>query len=343
MGHGDPFQGNQAELRVSWRNARSVDRLLAGAHQGCGWVADIAPTIYEAAGVTFPDTVNGVKQIPLEGKSIIYTWDHPDAPSTHTLQYFEMLGNRGIYKDGWWAGSENIAPWEIFSHPEKWLRDPHQNKWELYDLMHDYSQAHDLADKYPEKLKELQDTFEAEAVRNNVNPLLPFEVGQPPTGRTEFVYREGVERLPAAVVPELGAQSHRLTADVIIPSSGADGVILADGGTYGGYTLVVRNGHVVYEVNTFGRFHERIESADSLPAGKVEIAFEYKLDKPVDSKLSGFLHSSVSSGTATLTVNGKPEGSAHFDQFGGFRSSILETLDVGKDTGSAVSGLYKAP
>jgi hypothetical protein len=106
----------------------------------------------------------------------------------------------------------------------------------------------------------------------------------------------------------------------------------------------VRNGHVVYEVNTFGRFHQRIESSDSLPTGKVEIAFEYKLDRPVDSKPGvGFLRSGVSSGTATLTVNGKPQGSAHFDQFGGFRSSILETLDVGKDTGSAVSGLYKAP
>ena len=131
---------------------------------------------------------------------------------------------------------------------------------------------------------------------------------------------------------------------MIIPGSGADGVILADGGTYGGYTLFVSNGHVVYEVNTFGRFHQRIESSDSLPIGKVEIAFEYKLDRPVDSKqVAGFLRSGVSSGTATLTVNGKPEGSAHFDQFGGFRSSILETLDVGKDTGSAVSGLYKAP
>ena len=335
--------GTRDPLIVSWP-ARIKD--AGGLRSQFHHVTDIAPTIYEAACVTFPDTVNGVKQVPLEGKSIVYTWDHPDAPSTHTLQYFEMLGNRGIYKDGWWAGSPNIPPWEIFSHPEKWLHDPHQNKWELYDLTHDYSQAHNLADKYPEKLKELVDTFEAEAVRNNVNPLLPFAIGQPgpAKGPSEFVYRQGVERIPSSAAPELGARSHRLTANVIIPGSGADGVILADGGTYGGYTLFVRNGHVVYEVNTFGRFHQRIESSDSLPIGKVEIAFEYKLDQPVDAKqVAGFLRSGVSSGTATLTVNGKPEGSAHFDQFGGFRSSILETLDVGKDTGSAVSGLYKAP
>ena len=336
--------GTRDPLIVSWP-ARIKD--AGGLRSQFQHVTDIAPTIYEVAGITFPDSVNGIKQLPLEGKSIVYTWNHPEAKSTHTLQYFEMLGNRGIYKDGWWAGSPNIDPWDLYLHPEKFLKDPNGNKWELYDLTNDFAQAHNVADKYPDKLKELVDTFDAEARRNNVYPLVPFGLVQPSpvAGRKSFTYREGVERLPASAVPEVGGVSHRIVASVVIPQSGAEGVILADGGTYGGYTIFVKNGHAVYEANTFGRFHDRIVSADPLPSGKVEIAFDYVVD-PSAANGGGWrnlLASTVSAGTGTLSVNGKSEGTAHFAQFGGFRSSILETLDVGKDYGSPVSTQYKAP
>jgi arylsulfatase len=354
MGHGHAFQRNETGFGSSGRYTRSAHRLLPARIKDAGGlrsqfshVTDIAPTIYEAAGIQFPYTVNGIKQLPLEGKSIAYTWDHAEAKSTHTLQYFEMLGNRGIYKDGWWAGSPNIAPWELFVHPEKFLVDPNNNKWELYDLTSDYSQAHDLADKYPDKLKELVATFDAEARRNNVYPLVPFSLVQPSpvAGRKDFTYREGVDRLPANATPELGGVSHRIVANVVIPESGGEGVILADGGTYGGYTLYVKNGHAVYEANTFGRTHQRIVSTDALPTGKVEIAFDYVVDPTAHKAdgLSNLVAPTVSAGTGTLSVNGKAEGSVYFQQFGGFRSSIQETLDVDKDLGSSVSADYKGP
>jgi arylsulfatase len=336
--------GTRDPLIVSWP-ARIKD--AGGLRSQFSHVTDIAPTIYEAAGVQFPDTVNGIKQLPLEGKSISYTWDHPEAKSTHTVQYFEMLGNRGIYKDGWWAGSPNVAPWELFIHPEKFLADPSNNKWELYNLDEDFSQAHDLADKYPDKLKELIATFDSEARRNNVYPLAAFSLGQPSpiAGRKDFVYREGVDRLPPYATPELGGVSHRIVASVVLPKTGGEGVILADGGTYGGYTLFVKGGHVVYEANVFGRTHLRIVSADPVPTGKVEIAFDYVVDPnaPAVTGWRSIVGSTVSAGTGTLSVNGKAEGSIHFEQFGGFRSSIQETLDVGKDLGSAVSTEYKGP
>jgi arylsulfatase len=152
-------------------------------------VTDIAPTIYEAAGITPPDTVDGVKQWPLEGHSIVASFTNANAPSTHPLQYFEMLGNRGIYKDGWWAGSRHVLPWEIFGL--KYLTTPIGNHpWELYNLTEDYSQAHDLAAKNPAKLKEMVALFDSEAKRNNVYPLVP-NFGAPPyvsQGQTHFVY-----------------------------------------------------------------------------------------------------------------------------------------------------------
>lgn len=334
--------GTRDPLIVSWP-ARIKD--AGGLRSQFSHITDIAPTIYEAAGIQFPDTVNGIKQLPLEGKSIAFTWDHPEAKSQHTLQYFEMLGNRGIYKDGWWAGSPNVDPWDLFLHPEKFLRDPNNNKWELYDLSSDFTQAHNLADKYTDKLKELVATFDSEARRNNVYPLLPIGQAQPSPvfGRKDFVYREGVERLPASAAPEVGGVSHRIVANVVIPDGGAEGVILANGGTYGGYVLYVKNGHAVYEANVFGRTHQRIESTDPLPTGKVQIAFDYVSDpnSPTAGGWRNLLGSTVSNGTGTLSVNGKAEGSLHFAPFGGFRSSIEESLDVGKDLGSSVSSDYK--
>jgi arylsulfatase A-like enzyme len=135
-------------------------------------VVDIAPTVYELAGIQFPDAVNGVKQIPLEGASMVYSFDHPDAPSPHKVQYFEMLGSRGIYRDGWWAGSFHHLPWQ--SGPVQQDRStPENNPWELYNLDQDYSQAHNLAAQNPEKLAELRELFDSEARRNNVYPLEP--------------------------------------------------------------------------------------------------------------------------------------------------------------------------
>jgi len=303
-------------------------------------VVDIAPTVYELAGIQFPDAVNGVKQIPLEGASMVYSFDHPDAPSPHKVQYFEMLGSRGIYRDGWWAGSFHHLPWQ--SGPVQQDRPtPENNPWELYNLDADYSQAHNLAAQNPEKLAELRELFDSEARRNNVYPLEPRRAAQPsPSGdRTTFVYHAGVERVPAASAPRIGGRAHRITADVEIAAGGAQGVILAQGGRYGGYTLFVKDGRVNYEVNAFGNRAGTLVSSVPLDAGKSQIVLDFIPDQarilkdPLPGRSSG-------PGVARLTVNGKPAGEAAIANFVGIYG---ETLDIGSDLGSPVSPEYTSP
>jgi arylsulfatase len=334
--------GTRDPLIVSWP-AHIKD--AGGIRSQFTHVTDIAPTIYEVTGIKFPDVVNDAKQIPLEGKSLVYTFDNPDAPSHHNLQYFEMVGNRGIYKDGWWAGARHALPWEIGT--TGYLKPIGQHPWELYDLDHDFSQAHDLAAKYPEKLKELQYLFDSEARRNNVYPLLPIP-GQgrpsPATGKTTFVYRDGVTRLPNGVTPNLSGRSQRIVANIEIPEAGAEEVILAQGGRYGGFSLYVKDGKLIYEANLFTPFHEKLVASEALPSGKIEVAFEFTADQvpaPTEVGITGAA-SSTAGGVATLTVNGKQVGSGHFAHLSPVNSGT-ETLDVGADTGSPVTGAYQSP
>jgi arylsulfatase A-like enzyme len=303
-------------------------------------VSDIAPTIYEIAGVRFPDTVNGVKQLPLEGQSLVYTFDHPDAPSARTLQYFEMLGNRGIYKDGWWAGVRNQLPWDMAHLFDKMADHP----WELYDLNHDYSQAHDLASKYPQKLKELQDAFDSEAKRNQVYPLVPAPgEGRPSPikGKTTFTYYPGVTRLTSAVSPDLAGRTQRIVAVLDIPNAQTEGAIIAQGGRWGGFALYVKNNHLVCETDGFGPYHQKMTSYESLPTGKVEVAFEFTaepLARPAPK--DPVFNARNNAGTGRIFINGKPMGEARFTHFGPF---TWETLDVGEDNGTPVSDSYSVP
>jgi arylsulfatase A-like enzyme len=308
---------------------------------------DIAPTIYEAARITPPKTVNGVPQTPLEGTSLVYTFDHPDAPSRHRIQYFAMSGNRAIYKDGWWAGDRLRYTWEpngIAGGEAVAPRDYDIHPWELYNLNDDYSQADDLATKYPEKLKALQQLFDREAKRNNVYPLLPAYGDLPSVqehGKTTFVYRDGVERLTRHLAPPLSGKSYTLTADVDIPQDGADGVIVAQGGKYGGFSLFVKDNHVIYEINAFGNRSGRVVSTDPLPTGKTHIVVSLTRDRRDQSaNNSSFAVGRARPGSATLEINGKPEGSAPFVNVNGGGG---ETLDVGSDLGSPVSPDYRSP
>jgi hypothetical protein len=187
--------GTRDPLIVSWPgHIKDAGGLRTQFHH----VTDIAPTLYELAGVQLPDVVNGVKQLPLEGFSMVYSFDHPDQPSPHKVQYFEMLGNRGIYKDGWWAGSRHLLPWQSSQLANWEQHSPESNPWELYNLNEDYSQAHDLAAQNPEKLKEMQQLFDSEARRNNVYPLVPRRAPVPAPGgaQTSFVYHAGVAAHP---------------------------------------------------------------------------------------------------------------------------------------------------
>jgi arylsulfatase len=308
-------------------------------------INDIAPTIYEAAGVRAPDVVNGTQQLAIEGGSFLYTFDHPEEPSHHHVQYFVMVGNSAIYKDGWWAGRHFWSPWEKGS---PWARggnsgDLDKHPWELYNLNEDYSQAHDVAAKYPEKLKELQKLFDEEASRNGAYPLFQPGGNQPPrpAGNDTFVYRDGVERLVNAVAPHIAGRKYTITADVDVPSQRANGVIVAQGSRYGGFTLFVKDGHVVYEVNAFGNRAGQLVSQAVLKPGKAHIVLDVVPAGGEPPKPALLAIPPPRPGEASLSVNGVEQGKASFTNLNG--SSYTETLDVGSDLGSPVSTSYQVP
>lgn len=349
-----PFQGTKTDashlggtrdpLVISWpARIKNTGALISQfAH-----INDIAPTLYEAAGITPPKIVNGVIQTPLEGTSLVYTFDHPDEPGRHHVQYFASRGNRAIYKDGWWAGDRVNFTWEANGDVGAETKNPNYNihPWELYNLDDDYSQANNLARKYPEKLQELQRLFDEEAKRNHVYPLLA-KTGSLPTpeerGKTTFSYRDGVERIPNEIAPKIAGRAYTLTADIEIPPQGAEGVIFAQGSRYGGATLFVKKNKVVYELNAFGNRSGQLVAVDPLTPGKAHIVIEMTPD-PVNiasSRGSLAVQKSVS-GRATLQINGKQEGAERFANVNG--NARGETLDIGADLGSSVSPDYQSP
>ncbi len=340
------FGGTRDGMVISWAGHTTHPEII---RQQFSHVNDIAPTIYEAAGIQFPDVVNGNKQLPLEGKSLVETFTNPQAPEKHTEQYFEIFGNRAIYKDGWVAGARHIAPWELFTNPLKAFTAPlDTDKWELYHVSEDYSEAHDLADKYPDKLAELKQEFDKEARRNGVYPMVPFPMGAPtnaPKSRTHFTYLSGVEHITQYNIPVLGGRSHTVTADIDVPKGGADGVIVADGGRYGGFSIYIKDGKLTYEENSLGQLHEKIVSSDPLPEGKVQIRAVFTAHPPAVSKspLARLIGGEPEPGDAELYIGDKKVASGQFTAFGGFNSAITETFDIGKDTGSPVSNDYTTP
>ncbi len=336
--------GTRVPLIVSWPGHLSdAGALRTQFHH----VTDIAPTLFELAHVQFPDTVNGVKQIPLAGVSMVYSFTHADQPSAHTTQYFEMLGNRGIYKDGWWAGSRNMLPWKI---DLSGANDPSKNPWELYNLDADYSQAHNLASANPEKLKEMEALFDSEARKYNVYPLVPTSARHPILAGSakSFVYRSGVERIGLYAAPQFAGRAHRITANINVPASGAEGVILAEGGRFGGFTLFVKDRRVIYAVNSFGNNAGRIVSSDLLQPGATQVVLEFTPEdaKPGRAAIAGgavsatYALRSIGPGTAHLWINGKPSGDAPIASLGGY---TFESLDIGSDLGTAVSSVYQSP
>jgi arylsulfatase len=300
-------------------------------------ITDIAPTIYQAAGITPPDVVNGVKQSPLEGKSLVGTFKNAEATTGHTLQYFELIGNRGIYKDGWFAGRRFLLPWES-ARNDKWTgSDPDQlHPWELYNLTVDTSQVHNLADHEPAKLAEMIAAYDSEARRNNAYPTAPLRSPQPSpaAGKTHFVYRDGVTRLPLRAAPVLSGRSHIFIAEIEVPSTGAHGVIFAEGGRFGGFSLYVKDGKITYKNNQQGHGHDVI-TGGTLPPGRVTITHVFDR-KPSEVNISGI---AVADGHGRLSVNGRQVAEGDIHSFGAFG----ETFDVGADLGSPASEHYEAP
>jgi arylsulfatase len=344
------FGGTRNGVVISWPGHTTHPEIVRGQF---GHVNDMAPTILAAAKIPFPTTVDGVKQIPFEGVSLIPTFTNPTAPSQHREQYFEIFGNRAIYKDGWVAAARRYQPWAIVGGQSRiYDGDFAHDKWELYHVDEDFSEAHDLADKYPDKLKALRAEFDKEARRNDVYPMTPIPFTDVPrmvpAGKTHFVYWGGVDRLNQDMVPTLGGHSHKITAELVVPASGARGVIVAEGGRYGGFSLYVQDGKLIYENNTWDKYHEKIVSPKPLPSGKVEVATLFTVDPLPPAGQDVFSRSQAMGGgpkpgTAQMFVNGQKVGETHFAKFGGFTTSITETFDVGRDTGSTVSASYAEP
>jgi arylsulfatase len=299
-------------------------------------VIDIAPTILEAAGLPEPTSVNGTVQSPIEGVSLAYTFADFKAPSRHTTQYFEIFGNRAIYHDGWLAGTVHRAAWEF-----KVRRPLEEDIWELYDVREDFSLVNDLAANNAGKLKELQDLFLKEAVKYNVLPIddrlqerfVAAMVGRPDlmAGRTSLTVYEGMKGMSENVFINLKSKSHAITAELEIPKKEANGVILAQAGRFGGWSLYMKDGKPMYTYNLLGLQHFTVAAKQAVPAGKATIRFEFAYDGGGLGK----------GGTGTLFVNGKKVATGRIDktQFAVF--SADEGADVGVDEGTPVTESYK--
>jgi arylsulfatase A-like enzyme len=297
-------------------------------------VIDVAPTVLEAAGLPQPTVVDGVEQRPMEGVSMAYTFDDAGAADRHTTQYFEMFCNRGIYHDGWAAVTRHSTPWVMAELPP--LED---DTWELYDTTKDWSQAHDLAAEMPEKLAELQQLFLDEARKYNVLPLddrrverfNPDIAGRPTLikGNSQLLFG-GMGRLTENVLLNVKNKSHAVTAEVVVPAGGAEGVIFAQGGEFGGWSLYLKDGTPTYCYNLFGLQRFKIEASAPVPGGTHQVRMEFAYD-------GGGL---AKGGSVTLYVDGEEVGRGRVNATQPMMFSGDETADVGVDSASPVSDDY---
>ena len=299
-------------------------------------VNDIAPTIYELLGIRIPNAIDGVAQEPIDGVSFASSFTDAKAASKHRVQYFEQLGNRAIYRDGWIAGAFHAIPWEM----QTAATDFDLDHWELYNLDQDFSEAHDLSKQFPGKLNELKKLFAAEAGKNHALPMingisggLKNLYGSRPSiagNRKDFYFAGTTPRLAVSALPRL-LGSHHITASLEVPASGASGVIVADGGSEGGFTIYVKDGHLIYENNFAGHEHSVIASTQTLPSGHVDIGFDF--ERTSTAKWGG--------GVGRLTINGQAAGEGVISHIG--RADISDSFDIGDDRGSAVSASYSKP
>ena len=333
------FGGTAQGVAMSWPGHIND---VGGIRRQFHHVIDIVPTIFEATGIPQPDTVNGIKQIPIEGVSMAYTWDKANASATtkHTTQYFEMLGNRAIYSDGWVAATTPATlPWELSSAAPPDVITGYT--WELYNVQEDPTQFNDLAAKMPDKLKQLQDLFYSEAKKYNVLPLdnstlSRWNAPRPnlTAGRTVFTYSGELSGVPASAAPSILGKSYTITAEVTIPEEGrAEGMIVTEGGRFGGYGLFlskgdlgIGRGKVVFLYNLLDLKRTMWEGPE-LGAGKHTIVFDFKCDGPGLGK----------GGTGVLSVDAKEVAKKSMENTIPVTFPEDETFDVGLDTRSGVA------
>ncbi|WP_027861906.1 arylsulfatase [Marmoricola sp. URHB0036] len=300
-------------------------------------VIDLAPTVLEAAGLPEPTMVNGVMQSPMEGTSMLYTFNEEGAPEQHDLQYFEMFGNRGLYYKGWSAVTKHRTPWVLVGQ----LPPFDDDVWELYDGSSDHSQARDLSAEHPDLLAKLQRLWIIEATKYNVLPiddrgaerLEPGLAGRPTLIRgTSQLFFPGMGRLSENSVVSIKNKSFSVTAEIEVPEGGAEGVIIAQGGRFGGWALYLKAGRAKFVYNVLGIHEFPVEAASPVPAGTHQVRMEFAYD-------GGGL---AKGGEATLYYDGDSAGSGRIGMTQPMVFSADETTDIGYESGTTVTPDYSA-
>ena len=341
------FGGTRQAMAISWPNGIK-DK--GGIRNQFHHVIDVVPTILEAAHIKQPEIVDGIKQTPIEGVSMMYTFDQKNAaaPSTHKTQYFEMMGDRAIYNDGWIASTKVMrAPWENLAPKIGVLDYP----WELYDLRKDWTQYDDIAAKNPAKLKEMQDLFWKEADKYQVKPLDNSMVARVITprpslsaGRNVFTWTRPITGIPNGDAPSLLNTSYNFRAEVDIPQSGADGMLVTQGGRFGGYGFYVLKNKPVFLWNLVDLKRVRWEGPDLAP-GKHVLEFDFKYDGMGPGTMAfGSYVGLGQGGTGVLKVDGATVATQKMEHTLPFILQWDESLDIGSDTGTPVNDTdYKTP
>ena len=305
-------------------------------------VIDIAPTILDIAGIPAPSTVDGIEQQPMHGVSFKDSLTVAGATEQHTQQYFESVGNRAMYKDGWWLSMRTARiPWVLTPQaimpyaPGVW--DPDQDPTELYYLPDDFSQAHDVAADHPDKVAELRALFWEEAERYQVLPLLAtlssfFGQLPPLPETTKLEFRGDVQNVLSGMIPRVYNHSYTISADLVVPDGGVEGVIVAEADHLGGFSLFVEDGKLTHTYSMMGVFIFRQQATTPLPTGEVNVRMEFAADAPKPA----------TGGEVTLYVNDQAVGSGRMDHTVPMRFSGYAGMDIGRDNGGVVDRSYAA-
>ncbi|MFI5390358.1 MAG: arylsulfatase [Bacteriovoracales bacterium] len=329
------FGGTTNPLVIHWpKGIKAKDQLRSQ----FTYITDVAATVLDAAKIPMPKYVNGIKQTPLEGTSMTYTFENPNAKETHTTQYFEIFGNRGIYHDGWFARTIHFLPWDFKTPPFN------SDKWELYNTKEDFSLAKDLASSDPQKLEEMKEIFTKEAIKYKVFPLDDRRVqrfnaelaGRPDLnkGRTKVTYYEGMVGMAEDVFLNLKNKSYSITAE--IDSKGSDsGVIICQGGFIGGWSFYLKKGKPTFTYNWVGKEKYTIESSKSLPKGKSKLRFEFLYEgKGVGREALG------KGGIGKIYIDDKEVAQGKIGNTNMNVFSVSDTADVGIDLNTPVADDY---
>jgi arylsulfatase len=329
------YGGTKVGMAISW--PKGGVPVNGGLRKQFTHVNDVAPTILEAIGLPEPSTVNGSKQRPMDGISMVYTFKEADAAGRHDTQYFEMFGNRAIYHKGWYARVVHNAPWD--PKPRSSLKE---GTWELYDTNADFSLTNDLSAQNPEMLEKMKQLFLVEASRNFALPMddrtlaraVPALAGRPDlmAGRNSLTLAEGMTGMPENVFIDIKNRSFSITADVVIPDNGGDGAILVQGGRFGGWALYLKDGIPAFHYNFLNRQRYTVSADEPIKPGKATIRFDFAYDGGGPGR----------AGKGSLYVNDKLVATGRIERTQPLLFSADETADVGIDLATPVLDAYGA-